>query len=112
MNYRNGVVYNEDITYQKIFAVLLCFTIILIPLSLTWLYLFRKPTDFIEGIISNKRSAAKTVSTGYGGTIKPFYYISIGENEFEVSGNMYQMLSVGDYIFAGYRRKVIHYFSK
>jgi len=112
MNQQNIVVHNEDIKFQRIFAIMIAFTFVLIPISLLWLYWLRTPTDIISGNITSKKSGARTVATGKGSTIKHTFYVSISEKNFEVSGNMYKELKVGDYVSGAYRKDLLYYFSK
>jgi len=110
MNYQNEVVRNGNITFQRIIAVMLCFTLVLIPISICWLYIIRTPKDIIRGNITSKWSGNRTVLTGKGSTIMHIFYVRIEETQFEVSGAMYRKLSIGDYISAGYRKHTIYYY--
>lgn len=60
MDHLNNIVYNSDIRFQKIFAILICFTIIFIPISILWLFSLRTPTDIVKGCVTDKRAITKT----------------------------------------------------
>ena len=107
---REQVIVNNDITLQRVLAILLCVTVVLIPISLCWLFSLRSPTDTINGSITNKRSALIS-NTNSRGTWKHVYYVTIDTREFQVSGEMYKRLHIGDYISAAYRRKTLYYYA-
>ncbi|MCL2756174.1 MAG: hypothetical protein FWE45_03965 [Firmicutes bacterium] len=112
MNDRDKTVYNEDITFYRTLAIILCFTIVLIPIGLLWFIYLSPPDDKINGFVGAKWSGRKTLSTVRGSTVRHTFYVSIGMEEFEVSGDMYRSLEVGDYIMAGYRKQVMYSFTK
>ena len=106
MSNRNYVMRNSDIILQKTIAILLCFTIVFIPISVCWLYLLRAPTEMIKGSIINKRTLERSV--GFGGFASECY-LTIETKELKVSRKIYDMLSVGDNISAAYRKGVLYY---
>ena len=109
MNYPNNIIYNSDIRFQKIVAILICFTIILIPISIIWLYYLITPTDTINGYVTNKRT--KTIHVNAGAS-SINYFVIINNREFNVSNNIYEKLAIGVYISAAYRKNLMYYFSR
>jgi hypothetical protein len=101
-------IYNDDVIFSRVVAVMLCATIVFIPLSLCWLYSLRNPADILSGTVTNKKSTPMSVGKGFG----VMYDIMINNAIYRVSANIYEALFLGDYASVAHRKGLIYYIIK
>ncbi|MCL2556472.1 MAG: hypothetical protein FWE03_05620 [Firmicutes bacterium] len=65
----------------------------------------RPPKDIIIGSVKNKRRIMMSQRVMF-----PECYVTIETKELMVSQKIYELLSVGDYISAAYRKDLMNYF--
>ena len=97
----SSVVHNDQMATIKLWAIFMLFTIILAPIGIWYLLFASKPTDVINGFITDKRSASAS-----GFIVE--YYVTVGIKELSVSHKIFKNLAVGDYISASYRGHTLY----
>jgi len=106
----NNTVFNNNITTKRAFLICLCLIFPLAPFIVAYFIITWKPNQSIKDQIRNKRTEIMTRSIWLAGIVK-HCYITVGTKELEVSGEIYEKLSVGDYIEAAYRKDVLYYYT-
>jgi hypothetical protein len=103
------IIRNHDITMQKVLAIVLAFTIILLPFSIWMLYVLGTAKTHVCDRVTGKRIEKKGFTGVYGGGVATYFFVTVGAKELQVSRGIYEKLAVGDYIRAGYYKKFMHY---
>ena len=105
---KKKAIYNDDIKIQRLFAIIILFTVIFAIFSIIILYSQRKPKRFAQGCVSKKKQNHSTM----GGSFNTNNYLLINGVEFQVSHKIFNIISVGDFVSFAYRKNLIHYLVK
>jgi len=97
-------VVNDDVRFTRIMIMVFCFIIPIAPFLIAYLLITRKPTDIINGLITNKRSQTSA-------NIPAMYFVTVDSKELNVSDRIYHSLNIGDYISASYRKEILYYYT-
>jgi hypothetical protein len=107
--YEGNVIFNNDIKFQRGFAILTCFTVVFLPLAILWLFKLRAPTETYMGTVTNKVTQTKHITAGRGSGIINEYFLTVETRKFGVSANIYNIVKVGDFVTVGYRKDLVYY---
>ena len=107
----NQIIVNSKITFYRIMLIIFCIVIPLAPFIIAYLIISWKPTDIVESRVISKRTTVH-FPMNFDFFLGNVYYITIETKELEVSGKIYEMLAVGDYISVAYRNDTLYYFKK
>jgi len=98
-------VLNDDVRNTRIILIVFCIILPIAPFLMLYLFFTRNPANIVEGSVTNKRMQITA-------NIAAIYFITIETKELNVSNKIYEMLLVGDYISAAYRKNVLYYYTK
>ena len=108
----NKTIFNEDVRQGRIILMLLCIILPLAPFIIIYLIASKDPSDIVNACVNKKHIEKKAYTAAYGSSVGAIYYVTVGMTKLMVSRDIYNKLTVGDFISASYRKNTLIYYTK